>query len=62
MDTGQPLMSKMRMYLSRANVESDGGKVYIDVYVLHSVPMEDLKGDSEWFLRENQMSMFHKDL
>ena len=44
-----PLMSKMRMYLSRANVKSDGGKVYADVYVSQSVPMEDLKGDSEWF-------------
>ena len=71
-DEGQPsirvsnrlphLMSKMRMYLSRANVKSVGGKVYADVYVSHSVPMEDLKGDSEWFLRENQMGMFHKDL
>ena len=50
------------MYLSRANVRSEGGKVYADVYVSHSVPMDDLKGDAEWYLRENQMGMFHKDL
>ena len=56
------LMSKMRVYLSRAQARSDGGKVNTDVYVQHSVPISDLRGDAEWFLRENEMGMYDRDL
>ena len=56
------LMSKMRIYLSRAQARSDGGKVNADVYIQHSVPITDLRGDGEWFLKENNMVMYDRDL
>ena len=56
------MMSKIKTYFSRAQVRSNGGKVYTDVYVQHSIPIEDIKGDSEWFLRENKMGMYNKEL
>ena len=56
------LMTKIRMYLSRVQAKSDGGKVYTDVFVQHSLPIADLRGDAEWFLREKGMGMYDKDL
>ena len=56
------LMSKMRVYLSRAQAKSDGGKVYADVFIQHSIPIAELRGDAEWFLTENKMGMYNKDL
>ena len=56
------LMSKMRVYLSRVQAKSDGGKVYTDVYIQHTVPISDMKGDAEWFLQEQGMGMFDKEL
>ena len=56
------LMSKMRVYLSRVQARSDGGKAYTDVFVQHTVPIHELKSDAEWFLQENGMGMFDKDL
>merc|ERR1740124_2139752 len=41
------LMNKMRMYFSRIQAKYDGGKVYTDVCVQHSVPIGDLRGDAE---------------
>jgi len=51
-------MTKMRMYFSRIQAKSDGGKVYNDVFVQHSVPIGDLRGDMEWFLKEKGMGMY----
>ena len=56
------LMTKIRMYFSRVQAKSDGGKVYTDVFVQHSIPIADLRGDAEWFLREKGMGMYDKDL
>ena len=55
-------MSKIRTYFSRAQVRSEGGKTYADVYIQHNVPMDDIKGDAEWFLKENEMGMYNKQL
>ena len=56
------LMSKMRVYFARAQAKSAGGKVNMDCFVQHSVPITDLRSDAEWFLRENGMGVFHKEL
>lgn len=56
------LMSKMRVYLSRAQARSDGGKINTDVYIQHTVPIADLRGDAEWFLKENNGGMYDRDL
>jgi len=56
------LMNKMRMYFSRIQAKYDGGKVYTDVFVQHSVPIGDLRGDAEWFLKEKGMGMYDKEL
>ena len=56
------MMSQLRVYLTRAQAKTKGGAVYVDVYVQHSVPMDDLKGDSEWFLKEHKMGIFLKTL
>ena len=55
-------MSKIRTYFSRAQVRSEGGKTFADVYIQHIVPMDDLRGDAEWFLKENKMGMYNKQL
>ena len=56
------LMSQMRVYFSRVQARSEGGKVFTDVFLQHSIPISDLRGDAEWFLRENEMGMYNKDL
>jgi len=57
------LMTKMmRMYFSRIQAKYDGGKVYTDVFVQHSVPIGDLRGDAEWFLKEKGTGMYDKEL
>ena len=56
------MMSQLRVYFTRAQAKTAGGAVYVDVYVQHSVPIDDLKGDSEWFLKENKMGIFLKTL
>ena len=55
-------MSKIRVYFTRAQVKTSGGKVYMDAFVQHTVPMKELRGDSEWFLEENKMAMYKKQL
>ena len=55
-------MSKLRIYFARVQSRSSGGKIYADVFVQHSIPMDDLKADSEWFLKENQMAIYKKKL
>ena len=56
------MMSQLRVYLTRTQAKTAGGAVYVDVYVQHSVPIDDLKGDSEWFLKEHKMGIFLKTL
>ena len=56
------LMSQMRVYFTRVQARSEGGKVFTDVFLQHTVPISDLRGDAEWFLRENEMGMYDKDL
>ena len=56
------MMSKMRIYFSQARVKSDGGIVNSDCYVQHSVPIIDLKEDAEWFLKQNKMGVYNKQL
>ena len=56
------MMSKMKIYFSRAQAKSGGGRSYTDVYIQHSVPISDLKGDAEWFLSENAMGIYNKKL
>ena len=34
-----------------------GGAVYVYAYVQHFIPINDLKGDSEWFLKEHKMGI-----
>ena len=34
----------------------------MDAFVQHTVPMKELRGDSEWFLEENKMAMYKKQL
>jgi len=55
-------MTKMRIYFSRIQAKFDGGKVDTDVFVQHSVPIGDLRGDAEWFLKEKVMGMYDKEL
>ena len=55
-------MSKFRVYFNRAQARSEGGKVYTDVFVQHTIPINDLKGDAEWFLKENNMNIYSKEL
>ena len=52
----------MRVYFFREQARSSGGRVFTDVFVHHSIPMDDLKGDLEWFLKENQMAIYKKQL
>ena len=56
------LMSKLRVYFSRVQAKSAGGKLFTDVYIQHSVPIADLRGDAEWFLEENGMGIYNKEL
>ena len=55
-------ISKIRTYFTRAQARSSGGKVFMDAFVQHTVPMDEIRGDSEWFLKENQMAIYIKQL
>ena len=55
-------ISKIRTYFTRAQVRLSGGKVFMDTFVQHTVPMDEIRRDSEWFLEENQMAMYIKQL
>ena len=56
------MMSKLREYFTRAKVQTEGGKAFMDVFVQHTIPLEEIKGDSEWFLEGNRMAMYKKKL
>ena len=36
--------------------------VNLRTFVQHTIPIDDVRGDSEWFLKENQMAMYNKQL
>ena len=55
-------ISKLRLYFTRARANTSGGRVNMDVQVLHTVPIADLRGDAEWFLEENNMAIYDKKL
>ena len=56
------VISKLRVYFARIQARPSGGKVFTDVFVQHTIPVDDLRGDTEWFMKENQMAMFKKQL
>ena len=55
-------ISKLRVYFTRAQVKTIGGKVFMDVFVQHTIPMDEIRGDAEWFMEENQIAMYKKRL
>ena len=60
MDKIPSQMSQFRVYFSRAKAKSEGGAVYVDVHVQHSLLIDDIKDDAEWMLKENNMGIFNK--
>ena len=56
------VISKLRVYFARIQVRPSGGKVFTDVLVQHTIPVDDLRGDTEWFMKENKMAMYKKQL
>ena len=56
------VISKLRVYFARIQARTSGGKIFTDVFVQHTIPVDDLRGDTEWFLKENQMAMYKKQL
>ena len=56
------VISKLRTYFFRVQAQSTSGKVFTDVFAHHSISMNDLKGDLEWFLKENQMAIYKNQL
>ena len=55
-------ISRLRTYFFRVQARSAGGKVYADVFIQHSLPIDDIKGDAEWFLKEKNMAIYKKQL
>ena len=56
------MMSQLRVYLTRAQAKFvGGGAVYVDVYVQHSLPIEGLTGDAEWFMKEKKIGVFSEN-
>ena len=41
------VMSKFRVYFNRVRAKTEGGRVYLDAFVQHSVPIDDVKGGAE---------------
>ena len=41
------VISKLRAYFFRVQARFTGGKVFTDIFVHHSISMDDLKGDLE---------------
>ena len=51
-----------KKYFSRARPSDKGGKVYTDVMITHSRPIDELKDDLDWWLRREQVDMFVKTI
>ena len=40
------VISKLRVYFARIQARSSGGKIFTDVFVQHTIPINDLRGDT----------------
>ena len=57
-----PSLFMFKKYFQRGNPKEEGGKVYTDVYLSHTKPMEVIKGDLSWFLKKEQIDIYIKDI
>ena len=51
-----------KKYFQRANPKENGGKIYTDVYISHSKPIEELTGDLSWWLKKEDIDIYIKDI
>ena len=51
-----------KKYFQRAMPKDKGGMIYNDVYISHCRPMNEIKGDLEWFLKKNKCSIFVNEI
>ena len=55
-------VGRFRDYFSRAQVRSQGGQSHMDIYVQHSIPMEELISNVDWYFKDKGMRMFNKTI
>ena len=51
-----------KKYFQRANPKEEGGKVYTDVYLSHTKPMEEIKGNLSWWLKKEKIVIYNKEI
>ena len=51
-----------KKYFQRENPKEEGGKVYNNVYLSHTKPMEDIRGDLSWWLNKEKADIYIKDI
>ena len=51
-----------KKYFQRANPKEEGGKIYTDVYLSHTKPIEEIKGDLSWWLKKEHTDIWEKEI
>ena len=55
-------VGRFRDYFSRAQVRSQGGQSHMDINVQHSIPMQELISNVDWYFKDKGMRMFNKTI
>lgn len=61
-DIPEKSVSDMQEYFNRASARAAGGALYIDVYLGHEKTFETIKSGLSWWLREEKLFWYRKDL
>ena len=55
-------VGKYRSYFNRAQIKPKGGPTHMDVFIQHSVPMQELIENVDWFLQSRKARIFNKTI
>ena len=53
-------LSKFKKYFSRARPKVEGGSVYIEVFIIHCLPISEIKADLEWWFKKEKITIYEK--
>ena len=50
------------MYFNCAQAKSAGGRIYVDVYVQHSISISNIWSNYDWWLNDHNMGIYNRKL
>ena len=55
-------ISKFKKYFCRSRPKVEGGSVYMEVFMLHTRPIIDIKEDIEWWMKKEKITLYVKTI